>query len=159
MNAFADWLFVVVWAMALLATFIPVVPAGFVIVGMALLHELLVGFGEIGLPIWIVLGVLTVLSSLMDNIAGAIGARRYGGSCLGIWGTFIGGVLGIFILPPVGLFLMPFVGAYLGELLAGRSLQGALRGAWGAIVGLLGGMAGKFVIHLLMGLVVIRAIF
>lgn len=159
MNAFADWLFVLVWAVALLATFIPVVPAGLVIVGMALLHELLVGFGEISLAIWIVLGVLTVLSSLVDNIAGVIGARRYGGSRQGVWGAFIGGVLGIFVLPPVGLFLMPMVGAYLGELLAGRSLQGAWRGAWGAVVGLLGGIAGKFLIHLLMGLVVIRAIF
>ncbi|GIW27697.1 MAG: hypothetical protein KatS3mg070_1060 [Meiothermus sp.] len=159
MNTFADWLFVVVWVVALLATFIPVVPAGFVIVGMALLHELLVGFREITLAIWIILGVLTVLSSLVDNIAGAIGARRYGGSRQGIWGAFVGGLLGIFVLPPLGLFLMPLVGAYVGELIAGRSMQGALRGAWGAVVGLLGGMAGKFLIHLLMGIAVIQAIF
>ncbi|GIW39286.1 MAG: DUF456 domain-containing protein [Meiothermus ruber] len=159
MNTFADWLFVVVWVVALLATFIPVVPAGFVIVGMALLHELLVGFREITLAIWIILGILTVLSSLVDNIAGAIGARRYGGSRQGIWGAFIGGLLGIFVLPPLGLFLMPLVGAYVGELIAGRSMQGALRGAWGAVVGLLGGMAGKFLIHLLMGIAVIQAIF
>lgn len=158
-NTFADWLFVVVWAVALLATFVPMVPAGFVIVGMALLHELLVGFSEISLPIWVVLGALTVLSSLMDNVAGAIGARRYGGSRLGIWGAFIGGLVGLFVLPPLGLFLMPFVGACLGELVAGRSLQEALRGAWGAVVGMLGGLAGKFLIHLLMGLAVIRAIF
>jgi uncharacterized protein YqgC (DUF456 family) len=158
-NTFADWLFVVVWVVALLATFIPVVPAGFVIVGMALLHELLVGFREITLAIWIILGILTVLSSLVDNIAGAIGARRYGGSRQGIWGAFIGGLLGIFVLPPLGLFLMPLVGAYVGELIAGRSMQGALRGAWGAVVGLLGGMAGKFLIHLLMGIAVIQAIF
>ncbi len=159
MNAFADWLFVGVWAVALLATFIPVVPAGFIIVGTALLHELLVGFSEISLSVWIALAVLTVLSSLVDNIAGALGAKRYGGSRLGVWGAFIGGILGIFVLPPLGLFLMPFMGAYVGELLAGRSAEGALRGAWGAMLGLLGGLAGKFLIHLLMGILVIRAIF
>ncbi|GIW32037.1 MAG: hypothetical protein KatS3mg071_2211 [Meiothermus sp.] len=159
MNALADWLFVGVWLVALVATFIPVIPAGFVIVGAALLHQLLVGFAEIGLPIWIVLALLTLLSSLVDNIAGAIGARRYGGSRQGVWGAFIGGLLGIFVLPPLGLFLMPFVGAYVGELVAGRSTQEALRGAWGAVVGLLGGLAGKFLIHLLMGILVIQAIF
>lgn len=159
MNAFADWLFVVVWAVALVATFIPVVPAGFVIVGMAFLHELLVGFGEISIPIWIALAVLTVLSSLVDNIAGALGARHFGGSRQGVWGAFLGGILGIFVLPPLGLFLMPFVGAYVGELVAGRSAENALRGAWGAVLGLLGGLAGKFLIHLLMGILVIQAIF
>jgi uncharacterized protein YqgC (DUF456 family) len=159
MNAFADWLFVVVWAAALIATIIPVVPAGFIIVGTALLHQALAGFGEITWPIWIVLAVLTVLSSLVDNIAGALGARRFGGSREGVWGAFIGGILGIFVLPPLGLFLMPLVGAYVGELVAGRSPQLALRGAWGAVLGLLGGLAGKFLIHLIMGILVIQAIF
>ncbi|GIW38033.1 MAG: hypothetical protein KatS3mg074_431 [Meiothermus sp.] len=159
MNAFADWLFVVVWLVALLATFIPVVPAGFIIVGMALLHELLVGFSEIPLSVWVVLTILTVLSSLVDNIAGALGARHFGGSRQGVWGAFIGGILGIFILPPLGLFLMPLVGAFVGELVAGRTTELALRGAWGAVLGLLGGLAGKFLIHLLMGVLVIQAIF
>lgn len=159
MNAFADWLFVVVWVVALFATFIPVVPAGFIIVGTALLHEILVGFSEITWPIWIALAVLTVLSSLVDNIAGALGAKRFGGSREGVWGAFIGGILGIFVLPPLGLFLMPLVGAYVGELVAGRSPALALRGAWGAVLGLLGGLVGKFLIHLLMGILVIQAIF
>jgi len=158
-DAFSDWLFVVVWAVALIATFIPVVPAGFIIVGMAFLHELLVGFSEISVAVWLGLAVLTVLSSLVDNIAGALGARHFGGSRQGVWGAFIGGLVGIFILPPLGLFLMPLVGAYVGELVAGRSADAALRGAWGAVVGLLGGLAGKFLIHLLMGLLVIQAIF
>lgn len=158
-EAFADWLFVVVWVVALFATFIPVVPAGFIIVGTALLHEVLLGFREISLTIWVVLGILTVLSSLVDNIAGALGARHYGGSRQGVWGAFIGGIMGIFILPPLGLFLMPLVGAYVGELVAGRSAEAALRGAWGAVLGLLGGLAGKFLIHLLMGILVLQAIF
>jgi hypothetical protein len=126
---------------------------------MAFLHELLVGFGEISLPIWIALAVLTLLSSLVDNIAGAMGARHFGGSRQGVWGAFLGGILGIFVLPPLGLFLMPFVGAYVGELVAGRLPENALRGAWGAVLGLLGGLAGKFLIHLLMGILVIHAIF
>ncbi|MDX2006009.1 MAG: DUF456 domain-containing protein [Meiothermus sp.] len=159
MNAFADWLFVVVWAVALFATFIPVVPAGFIIGGAVLLHEVLVGFGEVSPALWVGLGLLMVLSSLVDNIAGAVGAKRYGGSRQGIWGAFVGGILGIFILPPVGLFLMPFVGAFVGELVAGKAQDAALRGAWGAVVGMIGGLFGKFILHALMGILVIRAIF
>ena len=142
-NALADWVFVALWLLALLATFVPVVPSGFVILGAALLHQLLAGFSEISLAIWIALVLLAALSSLMDNIAGVLGVRRFGGSRQGIWGAFLGSLVGVFVLPPLGLFLMPFLGAYVGELVAGRSAENALRGAWGALLGLLGGLLGK----------------
>ena len=108
-GALADWAFLVLWLVALLATCVPVVPAGFVILGAALLHQLLVGFSEISLAIWIALVLLAALSSLVDNIAGALGVRRFGGSRQGIWGAFLGSLVGIFVLPPLGLFLMPFL--------------------------------------------------
>ncbi|MDW8482251.1 MAG: DUF456 family protein [Meiothermus sp.] len=76
-----------------------------------------------------------------------------------MWGAFIGGIAGVFVLPPWGLLLLPLVGAFLGERLAGRNLDEALKGTKGAVLGLLGGILGKFLIHLLMGLLVIRAIF
>ena len=152
-------MFVVVWLVALFATFIPVVPAGFIIAGVALLHEVLVGFSEISLALWVGLGVLMVMSSLVDNIAGAIGAKRYGGSNQGIVGAFVGGIAGIFVFPPIGLFVMPFVGAFVGELVAGKAQEAALRGAWGAVVGMIGGLFGKFLLHAVMGILVIRAIF
>ena len=63
--------------------------------------------------------------------------------------------MGLFVFPPWGLFLMPFVGAFLGELVAGRSSEDATRGAWGTLVGMLGGMLGKALIHFAMGIVVI----
>ncbi|RDI95919.1 DUF456 domain-containing protein [Meiothermus sp. QL-1] len=159
MEGLLDWLFVGVWVGALLATFIPVVPAGFIILGAALLHQALTGFRELSLPLLGVLGVLTLLSSLVDNIAAVLGARRYGGSRQGVWGAFLGGLAGLFVLPPWGLFVLPWAGALAGELVAGRPLEAALRGAWGAVLGLLGGLLGKFLIHLLMGLLVIQAIF
>lgn len=159
MNVFADWLFVVLWLVGLFGTFIPVLPATWIILGAALLHELLLRFSEIPQTTWLVLVALLVLVFVVENAAGFLGAKRYGASREGIWGSFIGGLLGIFILPPLGLFVMPVVGAFAGELVAGKSQDQALKGAWGTVVGMLSGMAGKFLIHLVMGILVLRTIF
>lgn len=159
MNTFADWLFVVVWLVGLGCTFIPVVPATLVILGGVLLHEAIVRFSEISQVIWIALVALTALVFVVDNAAGLLGAKRYGASRQGVWGSFIGGILGIFVLPPLGIFLMPVIGAFAGELVAGKTQDQALRGAWGTVVGMVSGMAGKFLIHLAMGILVIREIF
>ncbi len=159
MNSFADWLFVLIWLVGLLGTFVPVLPATMLILGATLLHELLVGFKEVPQAIWVGLVALTALVFLVDNAAGLIGAKRYGASREGVWGSFIGGFLGIFILPPLGVFVMPVVGAFIGEMIAGKTQDQALRGAWGTVVGMVSGMAGKFLIHLVMGIMVIRTIF
>jgi uncharacterized protein len=153
----SDWLFVAAWLGALAATFIPIVPAGFIIGLAAFIHQAFTGFSDISTGLWIGLAVLMLASSLADNIAGVIGAKHYGGSKTGVWGAFIGSITGIFI--PFGIFFMPLVGAFAGELVAGRSQSEALKGAWGAIVGMLVGILGKFLIHLLMGILVIGAIF
>lgn len=143
----------------MVATFVPAIPAGFIILGMAVIHEAVLGWTEVSKGLWIAIGVLTIMSSLVDNIAGALGAKKYGGTRHGIWGAFLGGIAGMFVFPPWGLFLMPFVGAFAGELLAGRNERDATRGAWGTFVGLLGGILGKAMIHFVMGVLIIRAIF
>lgn len=159
MNALADWLFVLLWLVGLVGTFVPFLPATLIILGAALVHELLVGFSEIPQWLWVTLVLLTGLVWVVDNTAGLIGAKRYGASREGVWGSFLGGIVGIFVLPPLGVFFLPFVGAFAGELVAGKRSDAALRGAWGTVVGMLGGMAGKFLIHLAMGLLTLRAVF
>jgi hypothetical protein len=159
MNTVADWLFVLLWLIGLAGTFVPVVPATLVILGGALLHEVLVRFSEVSRGVWVWLIVLTVLVFVIDNLAGLIGAKRYGAGSAGVWGSVMGGIVGLFVLPPVGVFVLPFVGAFVAESLAGKPAEGALRAAWGTVVGMLGGMVGRFLIHLAMGILVWRAIF
>ncbi|MER3556092.1 MAG: DUF456 domain-containing protein [Meiothermus sp.] len=159
MNALADWLFVLIWLVGLVGTFVPFLPATLIILGGVLIHELLMRFSEVPQWLWVILVLLTALVWVVDNTAGLIGAKRYGASRQGVWGSFLGGIAGIFILPPIGVFVMPFVGAFAGELVAGKASDAALRGAWGTVVGMLGGMAGKFLIHLVMGILTLRAIF
>lgn len=158
MEAFADWLFVVLWLLGVLLTFVPFVPATLVILLAAFLHELLVGFRELSLGAWLLLGVLALLAMVLDNLAALLGARRYGAGRAGLWGAFLGGLLGLF-LGVFGVLFLPFLLAWLFEYLSGRKPEEALRAAWGTLVGLMGGVVAKVLVHLAMGLLVVRAIF
>jgi uncharacterized protein YqgC (DUF456 family) len=157
-EAFADWLFVVLWLFGVVLTFVPFVPATLVILLAAFLHELLVGFRELSLEAWLLLGVLALLAMVLDNLAALLGARRYGAGRAGLWGAFLGGLLGLF-LGVFGVLFLPFLLAWLFEYLSGRKPEEALRAAWGTLVGLMGGVVAKVLVHLAMGLLVVRAIF
>ena len=73
-------------------------------------------------------------------------------------GPFWGGVLGLFF-GVVGVLVLPFLLAWLFEYLSGRRPEEALRAAWGTLVGLMGGVVAKVLVHLAMGVLVLRAIF
>lgn len=147
--------FLLIWLLCLVGTFVPAVPATLLIFIGALLATWLRGF-ELwrDLPFLITFGVLALLISLIDNVASAWGARRYGGGKQAVWGALIGGVVGLFI--PFGLIVGPLLGALLAELLIARKpLLSAVRAAWGTLLGMLGGVAAKFTLHVLMGLYVL----
>lgn len=83
----------------------------------------------------IVMGSLTVILMILDYIAPALGAKKYGASKSGLWGSAIGMIIGIFFIPPWGIIVGAFVGALVGELLAGKSGKKALRAGWGILIG------------------------
>ena len=79
-------------------------------------------FQQVGVPMLVVLGLLTVFSLAVDFWATALGAKRVGASKLAIIGAMVGTLAGLF-LGPIGLLLGPFGGAIAGELIHRRSLQ------------------------------------
>ena len=81
------------------------------------------------------MGALTAFLMVFDYIAPAIGAKKYGASKSGLWGSAIGMIIGIFFIPPWGLIVGAFVGALVGELAAGKSSRKALRAGWGILLG------------------------
>ena len=148
------WPFVVFlgfWLTGLAGTFIPVVPATLVILVGALVATLTNGFRPWpDLPFLVTFAALALAVSLIDNVASAWGARRYGGSRQAGWGALAGGLVGLFV--PFGLIVGPLAGALLAELLlVRRPFAEALRSPWGTLVTLLTGIAAKFVLHLLPG--------
>ena len=65
----------------------------------------------------IALGVLTVISLIIDWVSQTMGAQKAGATKLGLSGAFLGTIIGIpFGL--VGIFLFPVLGAFIGIGLA-----------------------------------------
>jgi len=159
MNLTADVLFVLLWLAALALTFVPMVPATLVVWGAALLHEVLVGFSELSRTDWAWLIGLGLLAMTLDNLAAALGAKRYGAGRAGIWGAVIGAFVGAVVLGPLGVVVGPFLGALVAELTSGKTGRDALRAAWGSLLGVLGGVLAKLLVHVAMGWLVIQRIF
>jgi len=83
----------------------------------------------------IIMAGLAILATFLDYVVPAIGAKRYGASKLGVWGSIIGMLIGLFIFPPWGMLIGAIIGALAGELAGGKKGKKALRAGWGVFVG------------------------
>lgn len=95
----------------------------------------------------IILGIITLLVTVLDYFMPIWGAKKFGGTKAGTRGSTFGLIVAViltFITSGIGAFLIlagPFVGAYLGEKNAGQTKDVALRSAKGSFLGF---MAGTF---------------
>lgn len=98
-----------------------------------------------------VLGItflLTVAISILDYTIPAKGAKKFGGTKYGVWGTNIGLIIGLFF-PPIGFIIGLFLGAFIGELIYNsQDKKGALKAAFGAFLGFLVSSFMKFMMCL-----------
>lgn len=78
---------------------------------------------------------LAVLVTVLDYIVPITGAKKYGASKLGVWGSMVGMLIGIFFFPPWGIILGAFIGALVGEMISGRQGKKAMRVVWGIFIG------------------------
>jgi uncharacterized protein YqgC (DUF456 family) len=83
----------------------------------------------------IIMAGLTILLTILDYVVPVIGAKKYGASKLGLWGSIIGILIGLFFFPPLGMLIGAIAGALAGELIAGKEVKKALRAGWGVFVG------------------------
>lgn len=83
----------------------------------------------------IIMAGLTIVVTILDYVVPASGAKKYGASKLGIWGSIIGMLFGLFFFPPWGMLIGAIGGALAGELAAGKEVKKALRAGWGVFVG------------------------
>jgi uncharacterized protein YqgC (DUF456 family) len=93
------------------------------------------------LVIW---AVVTAVVTGLDYVIPIYGTKKFGGTRYGMWGCIIGLIAGLWF-GPFGIILGPFVGALIGELIANRSSDQALRAAFGSFVGFLAGTLLKLI--------------
>ncbi len=140
----------VLMAVGLIGTVLPIFPGTTVILAAAILHRIMLGSGK-GLGWWSLglLAMLTLASYAIDFAGGWFGAKRFGATRWGTLGAVAGALVGLFFGLP-GLLLGPVVGALLGEIIAGMKLIDAGRAGWGALLGNLAAMLSKLLIALAM---------
>ncbi len=83
----------------------------------------------------VVMGVISLLVTVLDNILPVYIPRRYGATKFGVWGSALGMLAGLVLFPPLGLFIGAFLGAMLGELIFNRNKKVSLKAALGVFVG------------------------
>ena len=97
----------------------------------------------------IALGVLTVISLIIDWVSQTMGAQKAGATKLGLSGAFLGTIIGIpFGL--VGIFLFPVFGAFIGEMIGHRDMRKAGKVSWATWIGMIAGIAAKLAIAFMM---------
>ncbi|GLS03638.1 membrane protein [Chitiniphilus shinanonensis] len=132
-----------------LGTLLPMLPGTPLIFGGMLVAAWADGFQRVGWLPFLILGFLLLLSVVLDYVAGALGAKKYGASKEALWGSILGSLLGIFAGLP-GLLLGPFVGAALGEYYARRDLEQAGKVGVATWIGLILGAIAKVAVALAM---------
>lgn len=138
----------------LVGSVLPILPGTLIIMVTAVIHYFLADADQrSSVTGFVILGVLLVLSYILESLASAAGAKQFGSTKWGIIGALAGGVVGLFF-GILGLLIGPFLGAFVAEILiAKQSLKDSARSSHGAFWGTIGGMVAKAVCALLMVIV------
>ena len=107
----------------------------------------------------IVMALIAVAVSILDNIIPALGAKKYGAEKSSVWLALAGTVVGLLFFPPFGIFIGAFAGALIGELLHGKETGTAFKAGWGVFMGTFLGIGIKLVASGIMFLYFIRHVF
>lgn len=102
---------------------------------------------------------LTLLVSVLDYLIPLAGAKKYGASKPGLWGSVLGMVAGLIFFPPAGIFIGAFLGALAGEFMAGKDGAAALKAGWGIMMGNLAAITLKLTFSGVIFFLVIQELF
>jgi uncharacterized protein YqgC (DUF456 family) len=140
--------------------FLPVIP-GPVVAYLSLIFIDLARDGQaFSLTFLLIMGtVALLLSILLDYLVSMAGARKYGASRAGVWGSVAGMIIGVFFFPPLGIFIGALMGGVICELFAGKKTEDAIRVGWGIFVGNLAGIVIKFAYCLMILFFFVKALF
>ncbi|PKP02894.1 MAG: DUF456 domain-containing protein [Bacteroidetes bacterium HGW-Bacteroidetes-6] len=145
--AWADLIWIIIGGLligvGLLGCFLPIIPGPPLSFAGLLLLQLKTDppFTTNYMLIW---AGITVVVTILDYVIPVIGAKKFGASKAGIWGSMIGLIVGIFFAP-FGIIVGPFIGALIGELIAGKRSGKAFKAAFGTFLGFILGTLLKLI--------------
>lgn len=123
--------------------------------GLVILH--FTRFADISKNLFIILGIVAVVVTIVDYIVPIWGTRKFGGSKYGVRGATVGLIIGLF-LGPLGIIIGPFIGAVVGELIFKDDIKYALKAGFGSLLGFLTGVGLKLAASLLMTFYFVKAL-
>lgn len=144
------WILCIVLILAGLAgAVLPALPGtAFVLAGIVL-GAWIDDFTKVGVATLALIAAVGALASVLDYVAGMLGARRVGASRLALVGAALGTLAGVF-LGFVGVLFMPLVGAAIGEYAARRDERRALEVGAATGIALVVAMLAKVVLAFVM---------
>ena len=143
----------------LVGCILPVIPGPFLGFSAIIILSLAKNWEVFSPTFLIIMAGLTLLVTVLDYVVPTVGAKKYGASKAGLWGSIVGMLLGIVFFPPWGMLIGAFAGAIAGELLAGRKGKKALRAGWGVFVGNMAGIGLKLALCMVMIFYYIKEMF
>lgn len=160
-----DWLLltlaIVLIIVGIIGCVLPVLPGPpLSFIGMLVLHY--TRFAEFERLTLLTFGLLAIVVQILDYIVPAWGTKKFGGTKYGMWGSIIGLIIGLFFVPAIGPFGIitilagPFLGAFVGEVIAGKENDHALRAAFGSFIGFLAGTFIKFITSIVITVACVR---
>jgi uncharacterized protein YqgC (DUF456 family) len=146
--------------LSLIGCFVPALPGPPLSFIALLLLAIVQGFAApLTSKIILIMLLATIVVSILDYMVPAAGAKKYGASKWGIWGSILGMIIGILYFPPLGMILGAFLGAVAVEMLVGKSSRAALKAGWGVFIGTLFGTILKLIASAVMTYYFIWALF
>ncbi|OQX95201.1 hypothetical protein B6I21_06660 [candidate division KSB1 bacterium 4572_119] len=143
----------------LIGCIIPAIPGPPLSFLALLLIAIVQGFAEPLTPKFMVLmAVITIIVTVLDYVIPVAGAKKYGSSKWGIFGSIGGMIIGILFFPPLGIIIGAFLGAVVVEMMVGKEGKDALRAGWGVFMGTLLGTILKLTVSFMLTYYFIHAL-
>jgi uncharacterized protein YqgC (DUF456 family) len=151
LNLSLNILTYLIMGVGLFGMIIPIYPGVVIIWAAALIHGLVTGFAAQEIWVLVLLSLLMIAGSLVDNILMSGKARQAGASWISIGGALLGGLIGTFAFPPLGGIVAAPTLLFLLEYARLRDSAEA----WIITKGLLIGWGLSFIVRFLIGLAMI----
>jgi uncharacterized protein YqgC (DUF456 family) len=119
---------------------IPGPPLSFI--GLLLVQWAWQSFSTTTLIVW---GVITAAVTVLDYLIPVWGAKIFGATKYGVWGSIIGMLAGTF-LTPIGMIAGLLIGAIVGDMYGGKNITEAFRSGMGTFLGTMAGIVVKLIV-------------